>query len=104
MAGLQEMHKTNVLIIDSNSSRAGELKSILDLLDVTPVLTCPQRWQDQVEDSSTVLAAILGYDNECEATRLIWDVYRWNPSIPICLLDYIFNGGRFVRAGLLQHP
>lgn len=88
MAGLQEMHKTNVLIIDSNSSRAGELKSILDLLDVTPVLTCPQRWQHQVEDSSAVLAAILGYDNTCEATQLIWDVHRWNPNIPICLLDY----------------
>jgi len=88
MAGVQERHKTKVLIIDSNSSRAGELRSILDLLDVKPVLTCPQRWQDPAGDSAAVLVVILGYDRDFGATQLIWDVYRWNSDMPICLLDY----------------
>ena len=88
MVTLQEFSKSNVLVIDSNPSRADHLKSILHLLDVNPILTCPQHWRDQAGDARVVLTAILGYDLDVEANKLIHDVYDWNPGMPICLLDY----------------
>ncbi len=88
MVTLQEFSKSNVLVIDSNPSRADHLKSILNFLDVNPVLTCPQHWQDQAGNASAVLTAIIGYGIDIEVNKLIYDVYDWNPGMPICLLDY----------------
>lgn len=83
-----DISKSNVLVIDNNEARADHLRSVLNVLEISSVLTRSKQWRDLAVETDTIAAIIVGYDSDSEATQTLSDLQEWNPKVPICLMDY----------------
>ena len=87
METITEISNSNVLLIDDDSNRAESLRSILEFLDVNPIVTRLADWESNAKNNDNILATIVGCDAENAASCVIENIHRWNPEIPICLLS-----------------
>ena len=88
METLRDIADSTILVIDNDSARATHLKSILEFLDARPSVATTEQWRHRVEELSSVLTSIIGFQGTGDPISTIIDVHAWDPRMPICLLDY----------------
>lgn len=78
---------THVLLIEPDAQRADTLKTILEFLD-HPVIYCSDhtQWQQHVQDAPPLLAAMVWSDDGVDATKLVADLRKEHPRLPIYML------------------
>ena len=87
METITEISNSNVLLIDDDSARAESLRSILEFLDVNPIVSRLADWEVHAKNTDSYLATIIGCDATSNAAHMVKNIHRWNPEIPICLLS-----------------
>nr|WP_006787720.1 sigma-54 dependent transcriptional regulator [Thiorhodospira sibirica] len=76
-----------VLVIADDDQRIDQIRIVLEFMDVRPVLVSARQWQVSVNGQDTTwLAALVSDCAQVDLAKLLTELNRWSPRLPLALI------------------